>query len=136
MDANTLDAEPLPAASQMDLEHREILESLSGFRSAVNLGRPAGELAKNLAAFIATIEKHFASEEELMRSEGYGEAATHAAEHQRLFGQLQSLREGFDSGAINPGGALALFVEVWTVQHMERHDKPFVEYLNARGGTA
>ena len=35
-------------------------------------------------------------------------------------------------GAINPGGALALFVEVWTTQHIERHDNRFIEYLDAQ----
>jgi hypothetical protein len=45
------------------------------------------------------------------------------------------VREGFASGAINPGGALALFVEVWTVQHIEHHDDPFLDYLNAGTGS-
>jgi hemerythrin-like metal-binding protein len=132
MDAHTVAVEPSPAALQIDREHREVLESLSDVRSALKLGRPGRELAGKLEAFAVIVEKHFASEEELMRSSGYDGAGAHAAEHQRLLGQLQSVQGDFASGAINPGGALALFVEVWTAQHIERHDNRFIDYLNAR----
>jgi len=129
MDAHTTDAEPSAAASQVDRDHREVLESLSDFRNAVNLRRPERELTEKLAGFVVTIEKHFACEEELMRSSGYQDAAAHAAEHQRLLEQLHSVEEELVSGAINPCGTLALFVEVWTRQHIVRHDNPFIEYL-------
>jgi hemerythrin len=135
MDAHTRDAEPSAAASQIDRDHREVLESLSAFRSAINLRRPVRELTEKLAGFVATIERHFASEEELMRSSHYQDAAAHAAQHQRLLEQLHSVKEEFASGAINPCGTLALFVEVWTRQHIERHDNRFVEYLTQEAPT-
>jgi hemerythrin len=131
MDAHTVDTESSPAVSRIYREHREVLESLSGFRSAVNLRRPARELVAKLAGFVAAIEMHFASEEELMRASGYDGALAHRTEHQRLLEQLQSVEEEFVRGTINPCGALSLFVEVWTLQHMEREDKRFIDYLNA-----
>lgn len=134
MDAHTTVTGCSPAASRVFQEHEEVLRSLGGFRNAVTLGRPKCELREMLAGFVAIVEKHFASEEELMRSSGYEGVSAHRAEHQRLFGQLQSVKEEFASGAINPGGALALFVEVWTVQHIELQDGPFIEYLNAGTG--
>src|ERR1035438_2497579 len=119
MKPHAVDADRSPAASRVFHEHREVLESLDNFRSAVNLRRSRSKLAQQLAGFVATIEKHFASEEEMMRSSGYQGVGGHAAEHQRLFGQLQVVKEEFASGSINACGALALFVEVWTRQHME-----------------
>jgi hemerythrin len=67
-----------------------------------------------------------------MRAAGYQGAGAHAAEHRRLFGQIRSVKEDFAAGAINPGGALALFVEVWTTHHIERQDNRFIEYLDAQ----
>jgi hemerythrin-like metal-binding protein len=132
MDGHPTAAQNSPAASQIYREHREVLESLSDVRSAISLGRPKPELAGKLAEFMATVEKHFASEEGLMRSSGYQGAVAHAAEHERLFGQLQSVRQEFAAGAINQGGALALFVEVWTKEHIERVDGRFIDFLNAQ----
>ena len=131
MDARATGPSRSPAASQVFREHKEVLESLGDFRTALDLGRPEGELRRMLAGFVATAGRHFASEEALMRSSGYHAVGAHVAEHQRLFGQLQTVKDEFASGAIHPCGALALFVEVWTAQHIQLHDKPFIEYLNA-----
>jgi hemerythrin-like metal-binding protein len=113
-------------------EHRDVLESLDKLRGAIKLSRPERELKRRLAGFVSAIEKHFASEEGLMRSSGYHGAGAHAAEHRRLFGQIGIVKDEFAAGAINPGGALALFVEVWTTHHIERQDNRFIEYLDAR----
>ncbi|MGD0496991.1 MAG: hemerythrin family protein [Bryobacteraceae bacterium] len=123
-----------PAAAQIFQEHDKVLESFRHFRSAVDLRRSQHVLGKLLAGFAATIEKHFASEEALMRSSGYDGVSDHATEHKRLLGQLQSVREEFASGAIHASGMLTLFVEVWTNQHIERHDNRFIGYLNGRPG--
>jgi hemerythrin-like metal-binding protein len=132
MKANAVLTGPSPAALQIYREHRDILESLDQFRDAVKLSRPERELKKKLAGFVSNVERHFASEEGLMRANGYQGVGEHAAEHRRLFGQIRSVKEEFASGAINPGGALALFVEVWTTHHIERQDSQFIEFLDAR----
>jgi hemerythrin-like metal-binding protein len=136
MKANAVRRDPCPAALQIYREHQDVLESLEKFRGAVQLRRPERELKKKLAEFVSTVEKHFASEEGLMRSGGYQGAGAHAAEHRRLFGQIRSVTEEFAAGAINPGGALALFVEVWTTQHIERQDNRFIEFLDAQSVAA
>jgi hemerythrin len=120
------------AALQIYREHKEIMESLDRFRGAVERSKSERELKSKLAGFVASVEKHFASEEGLMRAAGYQGAGAHAAEHRRLFGQIRSVKEDFAAGAINPGGALALFVEVWTTHHIERQDNRFIEYLDAQ----
>ena len=132
MKANAAGTAPSPAALQIYREHRDVLESLEKFRGAVKLSRPERELKKKLAGLVSTVEKHFASEEGRMRSSGYQGAGAHAAEHRRLFGQIRSVTEEFAAGAINPGGALALFVEGWTTHHIERQDNRFIEYLDAQ----
>ncbi len=132
MKANAVRRDPSPAALQIYREHRDVLDSLDKFRGAVKLSRPERELKRKLAGFVSTVEKHFASEEGLMRASGYHGVVAHAAEHRRLFGQIRSVKDEFAAGAINPGGALALFVEVWTTHHIERQDNRFIEYLDAQ----
>jgi hemerythrin-like metal-binding protein len=131
MKTHAVSTERAPATSRIFHEHREVLESLDNFRSAVNLKKPKSRLARDLAEFVATVERHFASEEEMMRTSGYQAVGGHAEEHKRLFAQLQAVRQEFNAGTIHPGGSLALFVEVWTVQHMKGYDKAFIDYLDS-----
>ncbi|HUP03162.1 MAG TPA: hemerythrin family protein [Bryobacteraceae bacterium] len=133
----------LPSASEAALEvqqiyaeHGEVTEALNDIRSAISLGRPRYELAGRLTAFVTAVERHFGSEEGLMRAIGYQGANAHAAEHQRLLVQLRGLERDFVAGAIRQCGALALFVEVWTAQHMERQDKGLIDFLNAHASSA
>jgi hemerythrin len=117
--------------ARMDVEHEVLLAAADAFRYAVKARRPGSELEESLRQLILTVEDHFASEEALMRDSGYAALEAHAAEHARLVAQLGAVNAELASGAINPCGALAVFVEVWTKEHIQGPDRQFARHLSA-----
>jgi hemerythrin len=119
----------LVCVPQIDREHRGIIDIANDFRTAVDAGVPRAELGALLARLAGAVESHFASEERLMLSSGYRGYQAHHDEHARLLGQFSTAQGEFASGVIHPGGALALFVEVWTGQHILSWDQDFARFL-------
>ncbi len=119
----------LLSVPKIDREHREILDQATEFRAAVDAGIPKDVLERSLAAFVGAVERHFASEEQLIRASAYPCYEGHRAEHTRLLEQLQAVREQLASGKIQPGGVLAVFLKVWVEQHITLADRHFSEFL-------
>ncbi|MBZ5729104.1 MAG: hemerythrin family protein [Acidobacteriia bacterium] len=123
----------LLSVPMIDREHREILDRATDFGGAVDAGLPKKVLEQRLAAFIGSVDEHFASEEQLMYASAYPDLEAHHAEHNRLFTQLHMVGEEFGSGKIQPGGALGLFLRVWTEQHIVGADQQFGGFLKETG---
>ena len=114
---------------QIDREHGEILDLANDFRAAVDAAAPKDELERRLGTFVEVVARHFASEEDLMLSSGYAGREAHEQEHGRLLGQIRLFESEFASGKISTCDALALFVEVWTTQHILGPDQRLAEFL-------
>ncbi len=127
-----LDKELSLSIPRVDREHGDVLQAVRWLRVAVESGRPKIELRKLLDDLIDLVEAHFASEEEMMRSNEYAEQGPHALEHNRLLGQIREVRGELESGAIKACGAFSAFVEAWTRQHIVGPDRRFAEYLKQR----
>ena len=113
----------------IDSQHERVLESMHQLRSAIERGRPREETLGWLDAFAGIVAWHFSSEAELMRSAAYPDAAAHISEHRQLFEQLTLARSEFAAGNIRSCGALALFAQVWTAQHIRDADRRLAEFL-------
>lgn len=118
---------------RMDREHAEILQAAAELRFALNSSLQNTQLLTRLLdEFAEAAAGHFASEEDMMQAGGYQGWRAHASEHKRLLEQIIDVKTGFAAGAINPCGTLALFVEVWTTQHIQRSDRHFAEFVKSQ----
>lgn len=115
---------------RMDREHRAMIEAATAFRTAVDRGAGRGALDGLLAVFCKRAADHFASEEELMQLSGYPVYETHRHEHERLLEQLRVLRSEFTDGKIDICGALSLFMNAWSRQHILGPDRHLSEFLH------
>jgi hemerythrin len=115
---------------EMEVEHHEILTLANDLKGAIQSGLPRGNCRDQLLQLIDSTEKHFAAEEALMLSSGYGGYQSHKEEHARLLVQLHLIEGDLASHAINPCGALSLFVEIQAVHHMRGPDNHFAAFLN------
>ncbi len=119
--------------SRIDGQHELVLRAMAALQAAVEFRSPRAETERLLDTFAEVVRWHFASEAELMRSARYPEAPEHMAEHRRLLDQLGEVRAEFAAGKIQPGGAFALFAQVWTTQHILGPDRRFTEFLKGEG---
>ena len=99
-------------------------------KEAIQSGLPRSNCRDQVLDLIGSTEKHFAAEEALMLSIGYGGYQAHKEEHARLLLQLYLIEGDLALQAIIPCGALSLFVEIHAVQHMRGPYNQFAAFLN------
>ncbi len=127
---NTISVERLLLLVQeMDDEHRKLISQANEYASAVEDGASRAELELRLTQLVEAFQVHFASEERLMQSSNFPEFEPHAAEHRKLIEQMTSLRDCVGAGDVQICGALILFVQVWTEQHIDGLDRSFAQFL-------
>ena len=115
---------------QMDCEHWQLIVEADAFSAAVHAGASRTELEMRLTRLIEGFQRHFDDEEALMRSHSFPGTAFHAGEHRKLIGQMVGLRDALGSGGVKLCDALALFVRLWTEQHIQGPDASFAGFLH------
>jgi hemerythrin len=124
----------LLSVPQMDDEHSALISQANAYAAALEAGASRTEIELRLTQLSEAFQAHFAAEEDLMRSNSFPGLAPHEDEHRRLMEQVTGLRDSVASGNVQICDALALFVRLWTEQHIAGLDAAFAQFLN--GGKA
>ena len=119
----------LLSVPQMDNQHRKLITVVNEFSAAVDAGSSRAELELRVTQLMETFQVHFDSEEGLMQSSRFPGLTLHADEHRKLIAQMTGLRDGLGSGDVKVCNALALFVRLWTEQHIAGPDRTFAQFL-------
>jgi len=115
---------------EMDGEHSALIAQVNDFSNAVETDSSRAELEMRLSQLIEGFQRHFDSEEGLMRSNSYPGLDLHADEHRKLIDQMSGFRDALSSGAIRLCQALAFFVRIWAEHHMMGLDTSFAHFLH------
>jgi hemerythrin len=116
--------------AQMDREHLELHVREIEFSAAVVSGASRAELFIRATQLLEAFRYHFDSEESLMRSNTFPGLEPHIEEHRKLIEQMSGLRDDIGSGVISRCDALAVFVRLWSEQHMAGPDTQFARFLD------
>lgn len=115
--------------AQIDEEHKQL------FALAEAVVEPLFSTAEHrprealLQALIDFARKHFAYEEELMRTSGYPEAEAHAKFHATLLTELDTYCARVRMGShTNPVGLIA-YLWNWLIVHIQSADRQLVAWL-------
>lgn len=120
----------LLSVPQMDREHLELIARANEFSDAVDREASRPELELRLTQLIEGFQKHFDSEEGLMRSHSFPGLKAHAEEHRNLIVQLSGLRDDLSSGIVNRCFTLVRFVRHWTEAHITGADTDFANFFH------
>ena len=116
----------------MDREHLELHAQEIAFSAAVVAGAPRAELFIRATWLLEDFQRHFDSEESLMRSNNFPGLEPHIEEHRKLIEQMSGLRDDIGSGVISRYDALAVFVRLWVEQHVAGLDTDFARFLGEK----
>jgi hemerythrin-like metal-binding protein len=99
------------------------------------------EFRHAVSFFFSYLEYHFASEELAMAKHGYSSRRFHAAFHDHVRREAQSIgsRLGRAASIEEVRSAIFFLIEDWAVYHVERADRQLADYLHEQsptGGTA
>jgi len=111
----------------MDRTHREFVD-------LVNLMAEAGNatFAYLFADLVNHTHAHFANEDVLMRQTGFPASAEHRAEHARVLGELDALRQRLAGGRIVLARAYVLEqLPAWFAQHAVTMDSALAAHVKA-----
>jgi hemerythrin-like metal-binding protein len=113
----------------LDREHHELHAQEIAFSAAVVAGASRAELFIRATWLLEDFQRHFDSEESLMRSNNFPGLEPHLEEHRKLIEQMCGLRDDIGSGVVSRCDALAVFVRLWTEQHVAGPDTAFAHFL-------
>ena len=115
--------------ASLDAQHQRLLGMLNALNEAVVAQKEAGVVKAILDDFVNYAAEHFHHEEKLMRLADYAGREEHKAEHKRLLGQLQLLREDVGRGATQLSPAIMGLLGDWLRHHLESSDQSYKETL-------
>ena len=85
--------------SEVDHEHREIVDLINELHTAMGKNASRESVGRFLGEVFAKISAHFALEETVMRKHGYDEYADHKSDHEKLLDDLRDIMDDAEEGA-------------------------------------
>jgi len=117
----------------MDEQHAVLMDTLNEIRVALVHGQGREEMSEALNRLIDFTRMHFASEEQLLESNGFPGAAEHRDAHQKLLGQIAEAASRTQHNDEVYMRSMLLFLRDWYMTHIEELDSQYGDWLNRRG---
>jgi len=109
--------------SDVDHEHRELVDLINRLHSELGSDAPDTEISAFLGEVFARISAHFALEESIMRKHSYDQYEDHKSDHEKLLDDIRDIMDDFDAGKYRAyDDALANAVRDWFVNHFKTRD--------------
>lgn len=117
----------------IDSQHKRLVEMINDLNDACAKGQESevvGKVFNNLALYT---KRHFEYEEKLFKETGYDEGSDHKKQHQKLIGQVTSLKTKLDAGEQAVGTDVLEFLKKWLTEHIMKEDQAYSSYLQSKG---
>lgn len=119
--------------SQIDQQHKKLVQLINQLNEAMSQGKAKEVLGKILNDLIAYCASHFKLEEELMQAQGYPDFTEHKEKHDKMTAKVLSLKKEVDAGKKMISLEVMKFLEQWLDKHILGTDKKYGPFLNAKG---
>lgn len=118
------------ANAMMNMLHQDELEVINNFYAAIKSKdiEAADEL---FGQFLAEVETHFKTEEEMMEQVAYGDAGMHKNDHDAIRKKLEKFKKRWDvlKGPTEIQGFLEKDFKKWYTQHIAKWDSQAAPHL-------
>ena len=116
----------------LDQQHDELFSILNQLNAHILKGQTQGLTWSLLDRLILYTQKHFHTEESLMRQSGYPQLEGHCKRHCQLTAQVQKYVAQLDRGEAIRNTDVLSFLSDWLRQHIAHEDKAFGNWLAAQ----
>lgn len=119
---------------EFDEQHKRWIGLLEKLHEAMRVGKGRSVVGEVLAAVTEYTETHFTAEEGALERAGYPGLKAHRDLHSGFVRRIGEFNRALESGQ-----ALAVTMEAmnsmraWLVEHIQREDGTYGEFLNAKG---
>lgn len=113
----------------VDRQHRRLFELVNELHDAMAKGHGREAMEPSLKTLAAYTLEHFATEEALMRTEGYPDLERHQDKHEALTHQVEELLLRFSKGYLTLPSTLSRFLADWLKHHIREEDMAFIAWM-------
>jgi len=117
---------------EMDGEHRVLIAKMNEIHDRVEARASKAVISSSLRGLADLTRKHFAHEEQLMKSAGYTGFDNHIWVHKDLLTKLDEHVTAFEAGDGTVPPAFFSFLRLWLSAHIQGIDKKYVPTLAGR----
>jgi len=118
--------------SNLDHQHKKLLETVSALHKAFLSGESEQELNKIFQYLMVYVHAHFVEEEQSMKAHNYPEYVQHKAQHDVLYQQVLDLQKRLREGNEIFNLEVVYFLRDWVIQHVIREDKKYDSFLELK----
>lgn len=118
---------------EMDKQHMALVGIINDLQQSINEGEGKESLGKILKDVMAYMDKHFASEEKLMKKRGYPRYEEHKNKHVKMRAKVESLIRDYKGGQVAMTFAVLKFLQDWLIKHIMERDKDYGKFFNRKG---
>lgn len=119
--------------SQIDQQHKKLVELVNQLFTAMSEGKGNDVLDKVLAELVGYTRSHFSTEERLMQQHGYPALAAHQSEHKAFTDKVGVMVSEFKSGKVALSNKVSAFLRDWLKGHIMGTDKKYAPFLQEKG---
>jgi len=119
--------------AEIDDQHKRLVGYVNELFDAMKSGKGKDVLGKILSSLINYTRVHFQTEEGLMMKHSYPEYTAHKKEHDALTDKVVALNKDFAEGKMVMTVDVGTFLKDWLVNHIQKTDKKYTQFFNAKG---
>jgi len=117
----------------IDNQHKQLIDVINLLQSSMSEGKGKDVLGKILGDMAQYAKGHFATEEKIMKTNGYPGYDEQKKEHDAFVAKAVALKSGFDGGKITLSVDTLTFLKNWLDNHIATVDKKYSAFLNEKG---
>lgn len=119
--------------TQIDDQHKKLVEMANQLNDAMRAGHGKEALGKILGELVNYTVYHFGVEEKLMAQHQYPQSPDHKSQHADLVKEVGAFKTKFDKGDTAMSAEIMNFLRDWLTNHIMKTDKLFGKFLNEHG---
>ena len=119
--------------SQIDQQHKKLVELINALHDAMAMGKAKEMLDKILNDLVSYCAGHFKLEEQLMAANDYPDFQEHKEKHDKMTAKVLSLKKEVAAGKKMISIEVMKFLEQWLDKHILGTDRQYAPFLNAKG---
>lgn len=118
--------------SQIDAEHRCLVDLINEFHDSCTRGDSLKEIPQLLNRLVAYAEAHFQHEEKLMRENEYPLLDKHSKQHSDLVSSIFAINERFAAKPAEASAEILHFIKNWLLKHILKEDMAIADFLRLK----
>lgn len=119
--------------SEVDRQHKKLVDLINELHDAMRVGKAKEVMSKVIKELVDYAVQHFSLEEKKMQEYQYENYTQHKVEHDQFVAKAAALQRDFNSGKVTVTLDTMTFLKDWLTKHIMGTDKKYVVCFHENG---